>query len=74
MELIADILQIYRNYDYQTEVIVASVRHALHVLESARLGADVVTIPPGVVEKLIKHPLTDKGIDQFLADYEKIPG
>lgn len=73
MELIADIMQIYRNYDYQTEVIVASVRHVLHVLDAARMGAHIVTIPPGVVDKLIKHPLTDIGIEQFLADYDKIP-
>jgi len=73
MELIADIIRIYGNYDYQTEVIVASIRHALHVLDSARIGAHIVTIPPGVVDKLIKHPLTDIGIAQFLDDYDKIP-
>ena len=73
MELIADIMQIYDNYGYQTEVIVASVRHPLHVLDSARIGAHIVTIPPGVVDKLLKHPLTDIGVEQFLKDSEKIP-
>jgi transaldolase len=73
MQLIADILQIYRNYDFQTKVLVASVRHPVHVLEAARLGADVATIPFGVIEQLAKHPLTDSGLKKFLADWEKVP-
>ncbi len=73
MALIADILQIYRNYDFQTKVLVASVRHPVHVLEAARLGADVATIPYGVIEQLAKHPLTDSGLKKFLADWEKVP-
>jgi len=73
MALIADILQIYRNYDFQTKVLVASVRHPVHVLEAARLGADVATIPFGVIEQLAKHPLTESGLKKFLADWEKVP-
>ena len=69
----ADILAIYRNYDFQTKVLVASVRHPVHVLEAARLGADVATIPFGVIEQLAKHPLTDSGLKKFLADWEKVP-
>jgi len=73
MQLIGDILQIYRNYDFQTKVLVASVRHPVHVLEAARLGAHVATIPFGVIEQLAKHPLTDSGLKKFLADWEKVP-
>lgn len=73
MKIVEDILWIYSNYDFDTEVIVASVRHPLHVLDAGRLGAHVVTIPPAVIDKLIQHPLTDIGIEKFLADYEKIP-
>lgn len=73
MSLIADIIEIYDNYDFDIEVIVASVRHPLHVVEAARLGADIVTVPPSVLDKLIKHPLTDVGIKKFLEDYQKIP-
>ncbi|WP_242341151.1 MULTISPECIES: fructose-6-phosphate aldolase [Anaeromyxobacter] len=73
MALIADILQIYRNYDFDTKVLVASVRHPVHVLEAARLGADVATIPYSVIEQLAKHPLTDSGLKKFLADWEKVP-
>jgi len=72
MGLIADIVQIYRNYpDFTTEVLVASIRHPIHVTESAKLGADVVTLPPSVLRSLFKHPLTDKGLDAFLADWKK---
>lgn len=69
--LIADILRIYRNYPQfnGTQVLVASIRHPLHILESAKMGADVITAPPSVIKQLIKHPLTDKGIEQFLADW-----
>ena len=71
MDLIDDIMTIYRNYGFVTEVIVASVRHPMHVLEAARLGADIATIPYKVIAQLAKHPLTDRGIQQFLADWEK---
>ncbi len=73
MALIADILQIYRHYGFATKVLVASVRHPVHVLESAKLGADVATIPYGVIEQLAKHPLTEAGLRKFLADWEKVP-
>ena len=70
MELIAEIMSILRNYGFQTEVIVASVRSPQHVMESAAIGADIATIPLKVIEQLAKHPLTDIGIEQFLADWE----
>ncbi len=70
MQLISDILEVYDNYTFETEVLVASVRHPVHVLESARLGADVVTLPPDVLKKLADHPLTDKGLAAFLADWQ----
>jgi transaldolase len=71
MQLISDIRLIYDNYDFATEILVASVRHPVHVLESAKLGADVATMPPSVIRQLVKHPLTDKGIEGFLADWAK---
>lgn len=71
MGLICDILQVFANYEFETEVIVASVRHPLHVLEAAKLGAHIATIPPDVMEKLWAHPLTDKGIKAFKEDHEK---
>ena len=72
MELIAEIVDIYDNYpEFTTEVLVASIRHTEHVLQSARIGADVATIPPDVIRKLAVHPLTDKGLDAFLADWAK---
>lgn len=71
MELIEDIRLIYDNYDFGTEILVASVRHVTHVLESAKIGADVMTAPPKVIHALFKHTLTDKGIEGFLADWEK---
>ena len=73
MLLIRDICQIYRNFDYKTEVLAASIRHPIHVLDSAKAGAHVATIPFAVFEKLIRHPLTDKGVKIFLDDYRKIP-
>ncbi len=73
MALIADILQIYRHYGFETKVLVASVRHPIHVLEAAKLGAHVATIPYAVIEQLAKHPLTDIGLKKFLADWEKVP-
>ena len=71
MDLIADILTIYDNYQLDTEVLVASVRHPMHVLESARMGAHIATMPLKVMEQLLKHPLTDIGLEKFLADWEK---
>jgi len=71
MDLIGDIMTIYRNYGYESEVIVASVRNPLHVLDAAMIGADIATIPYKVIEQLAKHPLTTNGIAQFLADWEK---
>lgn len=73
MELIREIMSIYENYDYETQVIVASIRHPLHVVEAALAGAHVCTIPPDVIDKLAKHPLTDIGIARFKEDYAKIP-
>lgn len=72
MALIAEIVQIFRNYNYQTKVLVASVRHPRHVVDSAKLGADICTMPVDVLEKLIHHPLTDIGIKKFLDDWEKV--
>jgi transaldolase len=71
MDLISQIVQIYRNYDYKTEVLVASIRHPLHVVEAALIGADVCTIPFDVINKLFNHPLTDVGLDKFLNDWKK---
>jgi len=73
MELIRNIKTIYRNYAFKTEIIVASVRNPVHVLDAALTGADIATVPFGVIEQLIKHPLTDIGIQRFLEDYRKIP-
>ncbi|MGF7147933.1 transaldolase [Sphingomonas zeicaulis] len=71
MQLIADIRQIYDNYAFDTEILVASVRHPIHVLESAKIGADVMTAPPAVIKALFNHPLTEKGIQGFMADWAK---
>lgn len=71
MALIEDIRVIYDNYDFATEILVASVRHPGHVLEAARIGADVATVPADTLRALVKHPLTDKGLDAFLKDWEK---
>lgn len=70
MKLIEDIVGIYQNYEFATQVLVASARHPIHVVQSAQLGADVVTIPFKVLEQLYKHPLTDVGLDRFLADWK----
>lgn len=72
MSIIADIVQIYENYGLETEVLAASIRHPMHVLEAARLGADVATMPLNVIEQLLKHPLTDVGLEKFLADWNKL--
>jgi transaldolase len=74
MALIEQAVTIYGNYDLTTEVLVASVRHPLHVVESARLGADVATIPPKVIKQLVQHPLTDRGLAAFLADWDRLQG
>ncbi|MCB2231320.1 fructose-6-phosphate aldolase [bacterium] len=71
MQLIEDIITMYHQYDYRTEVLVASVRHPMHVQQAALMGADVVTMPFKVIDQLIKHPLTDIGLEKFLADYKK---
>jgi len=72
MELISQIVQIYKNYDYETQVLVASIRHPLHLVDAALIGADVCTMPFNVIEKLFNHPLTDLGIDKFLSDWKKL--
>ena len=72
MDLIANIVQIYNNYNIETEIIVASIRNPVHVLEAATIGADIATIPLKVIEQLVKHPLTDAGIESFLKDWEKV--
>jgi len=71
MQIISDIRMIYDNYDFETQILVASVRHPVHVLEAAKIGADVMTAPPSVIRQLFKHPLTDAGLKAFLADWEK---
>lgn len=73
MDLIRDIKQIFSNYNFKTQIIVASVRNPLHVVDAAKIGADIATIPFVVIEQLIKHPLTDIGLQRFLEDYKKIP-
>jgi transaldolase len=71
MELIRDIVQIYDNYEFTTEVLVASCRHPMHIIEAARLGADICTCPPAVIDQLFNHPLTTIGLEKFLKDWEK---
>ncbi|HXY47063.1 MAG TPA: fructose-6-phosphate aldolase [Thermoplasmata archaeon] len=73
MDLIRDIVQIYRNYKFPTKILVASIRHPVHVLEAAKVGADIATMPFGVMEKLVTHALTDIGLARFLKDWEKVP-
>ncbi len=72
MNLVDEIVTIFNNYGFETEVIVASIRHPLHVLETALMGADIATIPFAVLEKMVKHPLTDIGIEKFLKDWSKV--
>jgi len=71
-DVLADIMDIFRNYQLETKVIAASIRHPRHVLEAARLGADIATVPFKVLKTMFRHPLTDRGIDRFLADWEKV--
>ncbi len=72
LELVEQIVTVFNNYEYETEVIVASIRHPLHFVESAMMGADIATLPFSALEKLVKHPLTDIGIERFLQDWEKV--
>lgn len=72
MALVEEIVQVFENYRLETEVIVASVRHPRHVIEAARLGADIATVPYGIMAKLVHHPLTDIGVERFLADWRKV--
>ena len=73
MELIQQIVTIYNNYDYETQVLTASVRHPVHFVQAALIGSHVATVPLKVIKQLLKHPLTDAGLAQFLADAKKIP-
>lgn len=73
MELISEIVDIFSNYDIDTEIIAASIRHPMHVTKAARLGCHIATVPYKVIVQMTKHPLTDKGIDQFLKDWETVP-
>lgn len=72
MNLISEMHQVFENYKFSTQILVASVRHPMHVVEAAKIGADVVTLPPDVLGKMLKHPLTDVGLKNFLADWEKL--
>jgi transaldolase len=74
MEIIAEIVKIFQNYRFPCQVLVASVRHPLHVIDAAKLGADIVTLPPDVLAKMISHPLTDIGLSKFLEDWKKVAG
>jgi transaldolase len=74
MELIRDIVEIYANYQFKTEVLVASTRGPMHIIEAARMGADICTCPPAVIDALFNHPLTDSGLKKFLADWDKAYG
>jgi transaldolase len=71
MQLIADIVRIYDNYGFTTEVLAASIRHPMHIVDCALAGADVATVPYKVITQLVKHPLTEKGLDAFLSDWKK---
>jgi transaldolase len=73
MEVIEGTAQIYANYGIETEIIVASIRHPIHVYEAALIGADIATIPPDVLDKMVNHPLTNIGIKKFLDDWKKVP-
>jgi len=72
MAIVKSIVSIFRNYQLKTKVLVASIRHPVHVVQAAEIGADVVTLPPDILGKMMKHPLTDKGLEAFLSDWEKI--
>jgi transaldolase len=72
MDLIREIVEIYDNYEFSTEVLVASVRHPIHVVEAARMGADICTCPPAIIDAMFNHPLTSIGMEKFLKDWEKV--
>ena len=72
MQIVKEIMDIFTNYDIKTEVIVASIRHPIHVIDAARLGANIATVPPGIIRKMVKHSLTDAGIKRFLDDWKKV--
>ena len=72
MNLIEEIAEIFSNYNFGTEILVASIRHPMHVVDAAKIGADVVTLPPAVLDKMLRHPLTDIGLKNFLADWERL--
>ncbi len=73
MQIVEEIVDIFNNYDFETQIIVASIRHPVHVVQAARLGAHIATIPPAVLRKMVKHSLTDVGIQRFLDDWKKVP-
>ena len=73
MQIVCDMVEVFNTYNFKTEVIVASIRHSLHVIEAAKAGAHVATVPFKVIEKMFRHPLTDIGLERFLDDWEKIP-
>ncbi len=73
MQIVGDIVEIYKNYEFETEVIVASIRNPNHVVEAATMGAHIATIPPKIIRQMVKHPLTDIGVEKFLADWETVP-
>jgi len=73
LKLVQDIVQIYMNYAFDTEIIVASTRNPIHILEAAKAGAHIATVPWKLLQQMVKHPLTDIGIEKFLADWEKVP-
>lgn len=72
MDVVREILQIFKNYNFETEVIVASIRNPIHIIEAAKAGANVATVPPDVLEKMVKHPLTEEGLQRFLEDWKKV--
>jgi transaldolase len=72
INVIREIKQIFSNYEFETEILVASVRHPLHVIEAGRCGADIVTVPPDILQKMLAHPLTDKGLSSFISDWNKL--
>lgn len=73
MELVRDIVTIFNNYEFKTEVLVASIRNPIHIIQAGLMGADICTMPAKVFDQLMKHPLTDRGVEQFLKDWEKVP-
>jgi transaldolase len=72
MSIVREITQIFANYKFETEILVASIRHPIHVIEAGKCGADIVTLPPEILQKMFTHPLTDKGLNGFLSDWNKV--